>query len=77
MLENELKSTLNEVAESYRYKRVSYFEFHANWPGCSIEHLLFFRKYDGRYMHAEFGIRDMNAQQFAITCVAPFMPFFF
>jgi hypothetical protein len=72
----ELRSCLKDSLESEGYKRLSAFVFRANRSTQVIEHFLHFYFYGVplQFLHADFAIRNMHAQNFAIRSVQQFMP---
>ncbi len=73
---SELKAAIKAVAENAGYLEVGPNVFRAKWEMQDVEHFLFFVRYGPSkcFMHADFGMRDVAAQEFAIASVDSFMP---
>jgi hypothetical protein len=76
MQAKDLKSSLSRVLDQEDYERLEPYVFKAKWITQGIDHLLFFYTYGNpkQFFHGDFCIRDRQAQEFAISCVRPFMP---
>jgi hypothetical protein len=52
------------------YLRVKKLIYRASWSSADVEHFVFFTLYGGgNYLAAEFGIRNPDAQCFAVECL--------